>query len=228
MSGRAYKSRRDAEMNCSQFQEVLPHIIESGGNVEEEAHLKSCQACSELVRDLKYIAEQARLLLPMRDPNPRVWSNIQQSLEREGLIQEGRMSRLGHITTASPTQKKNWTPLGTALAAVAILALAALLASYRPSVPANQEANVPNPAPANNAAASRDADDQTLVSRVSQRDPSVGKIYEENLKEINSYISDAEQAVNDDPEDTAAQHRLMDAYEQKAMLYEMATARALE
>src|SRR5215510_1512709 len=105
MSGRAYKSRRDAEMNCSQFQEVLPHIIESGGNVEEEAHLKSCQGCSELVRDLKYIAEQARLLLPMRDPNPRVWSNIQQSLEREGLLQEGRMSRLGHITTAPPKKK---------------------------------------------------------------------------------------------------------------------------
>src|SRR5262245_23110611 len=107
-------------MNCEQFQEVLPHIIETGGSAEEEAHLKSCRACSELVRDLKYIAEQAKLLLPMRDPNPRVWSNIEQSLEREGLIREGRMSRLGHITTASPNQKKNWTPLGAGLAALAV------------------------------------------------------------------------------------------------------------
>ena len=92
-------------MNCQQFQEVLPHIIESGGSAEEEAHLESCHACSELVRDLRYIAEQAKLLLPMRDPNPRVWNSIQQSLQREGLLREGRMSRLGQIA-ATPTQKK--------------------------------------------------------------------------------------------------------------------------
>jgi hypothetical protein len=38
-----------------------------------------------LVRDLQYIADQAKLLLPMQDPNPRVWNKIQDSLEREGI-----------------------------------------------------------------------------------------------------------------------------------------------
>src|SRR5262249_19691692 len=150
----------------------------------------------ELVRDLKYIAEQAKLLLPMRDPNPRVWSNIQQSLQREGLVQEGRMSRMGQIA-AIPTQKKNWTPLGAGLAALAVLALAVVLVNYQPRAPANLQTNALNPAPASNVAASRDADDETLVSRVSQQDPNVGKVFEENLKEINTYISDAEQALND-------------------------------
>src|SRR5262245_7838854 len=117
-------------MNCQQFQEVLPYIIESGGKPEEEQHLETCTACSALVEDLRYIAEQAKLLLPMHDPNPRVWTNIEQSLHREGLLPEGRMSRLGHLTK-TPTQTKNWTPLGWALALTAMVAFAVVLANYQ-------------------------------------------------------------------------------------------------
>ena len=77
-------------MTCAEFQKVLPYIIETGGNDEEEAHLASCPVCSDLVKDLRYIAEQAKLLLPMRDPSPQVWNNIQNSLEREGVVKPGR------------------------------------------------------------------------------------------------------------------------------------------
>ncbi|HEX5434717.1 MAG TPA: hypothetical protein VFY05_10805, partial [Candidatus Angelobacter sp.] len=101
------------KMNCQQFQEVLPYIIESGGNQEEEEHLRACPACAELVQDLRYIADQAKLLLPMHDPNPRVWNNLEQSLQHEGLLSEGRMSRQGHtLTYPTPTQSKSWTPFG--------------------------------------------------------------------------------------------------------------------
>jgi predicted anti-sigma-YlaC factor YlaD len=77
-------------MNCAEFQKVLPYIIETGGNAEEEGHLSSCAVCTDLVRDLRYIAEQAKLLLPMHDPSPQVWDNIQGSLEREGLVKPAR------------------------------------------------------------------------------------------------------------------------------------------
>ncbi|HWR16572.1 MAG TPA: hypothetical protein VN577_17235 [Terriglobales bacterium] len=77
-------------MNCAEFQKVLPYIIETGGNAEEETHLKECAVCSDLVTDLRYIAEQAKLLLPMHDPSPAVWENIQGSLEREGLVKPAR------------------------------------------------------------------------------------------------------------------------------------------
>jgi hypothetical protein len=177
-------------MNCQQFQEVLPHIIETGGNEEQEAHLRSCQACSDLVRDLKYIAEQAKLLLPMRDPSPRVWNNIQESLNREGLGSEGRMSLPGHTITNTPAQKKNSTPLGVALAAIAVLTLAVLLFNYHPG--ANQQTTAVAPTSNNSSV---DGDDQALISRLSQQDPAVGKAYEASLKEINSYISDSRQAV---------------------------------
>ena len=70
-------------MNCSQFQKALPHIMESGGNAEETAHLESCAVCSDLVQDLRYIADSAKLLLPMREPGPRVWAGIREALERK-------------------------------------------------------------------------------------------------------------------------------------------------
>jgi hypothetical protein len=76
-------------MTCAEFQKVLPYIIESGGNLEEEDHLRTCTICSDLVRDLRYIAEQAKLLVPMEDPNPRVWDGIQKSLENEGIVKPG-------------------------------------------------------------------------------------------------------------------------------------------
>lgn len=129
-------------MNCEQFQRILPQIIESGGSEEQEAHLLTCQACSELVRDLRYIAEQAKLLLPLRDPNPRVWNNIQESLAREGLIQEeGRISLMGKTTSIS--KKKGWTASGIVLASLAVLTLAVLLANYRSTNAAFPDATAP-------------------------------------------------------------------------------------
>lgn len=77
-------------MNCAEFQKVLPYIIETGGNAKEAKHLRECPVCSDLVQDLKYIAEQAKLLVPMEDPSPRVWEGIKGSLEREGMIKPSR------------------------------------------------------------------------------------------------------------------------------------------
>jgi hypothetical protein len=36
-----------------------------------------------LVRDLEYIAAQAKLLLPIHDPSPAVWENIHNALSRK-------------------------------------------------------------------------------------------------------------------------------------------------
>jgi hypothetical protein len=85
MNNSAGRRRDEEKMTCVEFQQVLPDMFESGGSAREHDHLKTCEVCSDLVADLEYIAEQAKLLLPLRDPSPRVWNNIQDSLEREGL-----------------------------------------------------------------------------------------------------------------------------------------------
>jgi hypothetical protein len=211
-------------MNCQQFQEILPYIIESGGNAEEEGHLRSCPGCAELVEDLQYIAQQAKLMLPMYDPGPRVWAGIQESLHRQELIQEGRTSPWGHHDVATiPAPVRSWTPLGWAMAVAALAAFAALLMTYRPQLP-------PAPAVAQNSSAPATAfegEDQLLISQVGQQSPDVRRAYEDSLREVNAYITDAQQAVNQDPGDTGAQRHLMDAYQQKEVLYELATARSL-
>jgi hypothetical protein len=210
-------------MNCQQFQEVLPYIIESGGKPEEEEHLKSCAACTSLVQDLLYIAEQAKLLLPMHDPNPKVWTNIEQSLQREGLLTEGRMSRPGHITK-TPTQTKSWTPLGWALALTAAVLFAVVLVNYPthqlPQSHLSAQNTVADPAQMN-------SDDQQLIAQLSQEDPAARSAYENSLREANAYIADAEEAARHDPDDESAQELVQDAYQQKAMLYEMAIARSM-
>lgn len=67
-------------MNCAEFQEKLPELFESGANVSQEAHVQGCENCAALVRDLEYIASQAKLLLPIHDPSPAVWDNIQTAI----------------------------------------------------------------------------------------------------------------------------------------------------
>ena len=71
-------------MNCAEFQDRLPELFESGKDLTKEEHLKTCENCAALVRDLEYIAHQAKLLLPLHDPSPAVWNNIQTAIQRSG------------------------------------------------------------------------------------------------------------------------------------------------
>lgn len=215
-------------MNCQQFQEVLPYIIESGGNPQEEEHLRTCAGCAELVQDLQYIAQQAKLLLPMHDPSPRVWGGIEQGLHRQDLGQEGRTSPWGQTTTTL-THIKSWTPLGWLMAFAAVVLFAIVLANYHPQLPSSFVSGVSGASEQNvsTQTAAATTDDQQLLSRVSGEPADVRRAYEDSLHEANAYIADAQQAVDRDPEDTAAQGHLLNAYQQKEMLYEMATQRAL-
>ncbi|HEX3435433.1 MAG TPA: hypothetical protein VHT24_01600 [Pseudacidobacterium sp.] len=75
--------RRDQDkehMNCAEFQQKLPELFESGVDVSNEQHVKGCENCAALVRDLEYIAAQAKLLLPIHDPSPAVWDHIQSAI----------------------------------------------------------------------------------------------------------------------------------------------------
>ena len=51
--------------------------------------------------------------------------------------------------------------------------------------------------------------------------------YASNLQNVNDYIKDAEESAQADPNDEEAQQIVMDAYEQRATVYEMALDRSL-
>ena len=64
--------------------------------------------------------------------------------------------------------------------------------------------------------------DEDLMDEVATNSPAMRSEYEENLQRVNEYIRDAQSVVNDNPNDVEARHALMDAYQQKSMLFEMA------
>ena len=70
-----------------------------------------------------------------------------------------------------------------------------------------------------------DADDQQLLADMS---PTTRSIYEENLKSVNASIQDAQTTLAGDPDNEEARHFLQDAYNQKAMVYELAMDRSME
>lgn len=73
----------DTPKECNEFQQELPNFFDSGADMIEHPHLKTCENCSALVRDLEYIAAQAKLLLPIHDPSPVVWENIHSALSKK-------------------------------------------------------------------------------------------------------------------------------------------------
>ena len=77
------KGANGTTVDCAVFQDQLPSLFESGGDLTAQPHLQTCGNCSALVRDLEYIAQQAKLLLPIHDPSPQVWENIQTALKKE-------------------------------------------------------------------------------------------------------------------------------------------------
>lgn len=82
MTQKIANPRNGTTMNCAEFQDRLPELFESGKDLSREEHLQTCENCAALVRDLEYIAQQAKLLLPLHDPSPSVWSNIQSAIQR--------------------------------------------------------------------------------------------------------------------------------------------------
>ncbi len=82
-------SNRSNPLSCAEFQQQLPDLFAAGGDGLTEdpdllEHLKTCENCSALVRDLQYIADQARQLLePTHEPSDSVWKKIQEGLASE-------------------------------------------------------------------------------------------------------------------------------------------------
>jgi len=81
-----------ATMTCADFQEKIPELFETHQDLSNQEHLKTCENCTALVRDLEYIAQQAKLLMPIHDPSPGVWENIQSAIQSDPDKRDGKPS----------------------------------------------------------------------------------------------------------------------------------------
>ncbi len=204
-------------MTCKEFERVLPEL-EGGYTIEQEAHLKSCAACSDLVADLNAVAQQARLLQACEEPNARVWNSIEIGLRLEGLIRESQPAR---STPVSVRPKLGWL---IPLVAAFLVAFGVLLHERggRPPQFAEQQPVFQSPA------AALANDEAQLLRLVAQRTPAMRSAIEADLRSVDAYVRDAEQSAKSNPNDEIAQEYLMSAYEQRSMVYEMALDRSLQ
>jgi len=217
-------------MNCVQFQEILPEVFEGGRTAEQESHLKSCPMCSGLVADLDLIAREARQLQEVAEPSQRVWNSIEIALRQEGIIRDPQLG-----PTLVPARPRRWRMAW--LAPVAALVLVAFgiviyqrgsrdsrLAAHLDTTTPSLVAILPNRQKPSNV---NNSEDDQLLAAVASRSPAMQAQYASNLQNVNAYIKDAEESAQADPNDEVAQQIVMDAYEQRATVYEMALDRSL-
>jgi len=214
-------------MNCAEFQRVLPDTIEGGGTAEHQAHLISCPQCSGLVADLNAISKTARLLRASEEPSPRVWNSIEVSLKREGLIRQPLRDRSVANRSAGGWSLAWLVPVAAGL----LIGFGVIVYQRGPAQQSHVAEKVLPAAPSrqviNRAGSNNNNDDQQVLEAIGSRSPVVRAEYAANLQNVNEYIRDAEESAQADPNDEEAQQSLMDAYEQRAMVYDMALDRSM-
>jgi hypothetical protein len=212
-------------MTCNEFQDILPDMIDGEAQGKHADHLDGCDECSDLVTDLKAIASGAKLLCAADEPSPRVWANIQRTLEAEGII---RVPLQAGTIVLPPHRRSLWAwaaPLG----AVIVLAIGVLLYTGRSTTPVPIAADQVITPGASGFQVSTvpvsSVDDEQFLSEIPA---GVRPMYADNLRTVNSSIQDAQQALAEDPTNDEARHFLMDAYQQKEMLYQLAMDRSVQ
>lgn len=224
-------------MNCVELQQSLAER-EDGSSAEQQAHLKSCPECSALVADLNQISCLARELHAAEEPSPQVWNAIGMALRREGLIHD----RLIHDEPVGQRRPRRSLlpislipPIGSGWAwarwmvpAAALLLFAVALYLRQPEarqIAGNLHPSVATPA---SDAAIAGLNDDDLLQEVSDQEPALRSQYEDYLRRANQYIQDEKDEVAAHPTDEDARRSLLEAYQQKAMLFELTLDRSLQ
>ncbi|MBZ5707378.1 MAG: anti-sigma factor [Acidobacteriia bacterium] len=183
-------------------------------------------ALQQVQSDLDLIAEQAWSLQASEEPSPRVWNSIEIALRQEGLIRQPQRDPV-LVGKSAWSWTRAWL---LPVAATLLVALGVILYQRGPGQPVAtaQPGSSPSILAGLPPVMTRGAnEDQQLLETIAARAPAMRAAYAENLQSVNDYIRDAEESVKNDPNDEEAQQYLMSAYEQKAMVYEMALDRSL-
>jgi hypothetical protein len=213
-------------MTCLELRESLVEQ-EDGSKPEQRAHLKDCSECAALVADLLVIACAAGELRATHEPSPRVWNSIEIALRQEGLI---KPQRSHHSLLPSFGSLWGWSRWLAPVAALLLITAGIYVRqrSRSQTVDTSQlRPTVTTPVSDTIAGLNASLKDDDLLQGISQQSPALKATYTDNLRRVNEYIHDAKSTVDADPNDEDARRSLMEAYQQKAMLFELALDRSL-
>ena len=97
----------------------------------------------------------------------------------------------------------------------------------RQHTPSQQLARTAAPVANGSDVAIAGLNDDDLLQEVAEQSPALQAQYVDNLRRVNEYIQDAKNVVAANPNDEEARRSLLEAYQQKAMLFELAMDRSL-
>jgi len=215
-------------MNCVELQASLAETEDGSSveqNPEQQAHLKACPECSALVAELNLIVASAIELPAADEPSPRVWNSIEIALRQEGLIRPPRTSR-----SLLPSLGSRWARARWALPLAAAVLITVGVYVRQTSLPVQLARNTAPAAavPSDvSDAAIAGLNDDDLLQEAAQQSPAMQAQYTDNLRRVNQYILDAKGVVAANPNDEEARRSLMEAYQEKAMLFDLAMDRSL-
>jgi hypothetical protein len=210
-------------MTCVELHESLAEN-ENASSAAQRAHLKDCRECAALVAELLVIACAAGELREAHEPSPRIWKSIRTALKQEGLIRPQ-----GHSLLPSFGSSWGWARWALPVAALLLITIGIVV---RQHTPAREVAHNSFTTPAAMTTPVSDLEiaglnDDDLIQEVSQQAPALQAQYTENLRHVNESIQDARNSIAANPNDEEARRSLMEAYQQKAMLFELALDRSL-
>ena len=217
-------------MTCVELEKSLAEI-EDGSKPEQQAHLRNCPRCASLVAELLVIACAAGDLRAAHEPSPRVWNSIEIALRQEGLI---RPQSSRHSVLPSFASRWGWARWLAPAAATLLIVVGIYVRqhSHRQPVADDVRPAVSGTADAGSDLAASELEigglkDDDLLAELGQQSPALQAEYSDNLRRVNEYIQDAKNTIAADPNDEDARRSLMEAYQQKAMLFELALDRSL-
>jgi len=207
-------------MNCEQCIERLGDAVDEALSSDEreqiDAHCLDCEACRNLLADLKEIRAAAAGLERV-SPSPALWTAIAAKVEP--------------LAFAPRPPRRQWAALttrGGALAAAAALVLTLSTAVWFSLGP--QPRGTESPAELTRTAATElqlaeqhyenaiKSLEQLMVSQASALDPAVAADISLSLQTIDSAIADSRAALKAEPESFVAQTSLLEALRMKVSL----------
>ena len=231
---------------CERFADALAALVDEASEPRDrrrvDAHLAGCEACRELLADLRAIRSLAAALEPIEPPE-RVWRDVRRRVAAEARAPRvaarwwSRRSFGGAGPIRAAGLRSRWSVGGTALAAAAGILLAVVLVGNRDRVwsPASDTpGGTVRPAPAGglgpfeSAYVSAIRDLEQLAGARPPVLPAVRTVLAGNLAVVERAIAESRSAVEAAPGSEVARDRLRAGLANKLALLRTSAALGLE
>jgi hypothetical protein len=215
-------------MSCAIHRENISLQIDEEldlkSSLELKQHLKSCAGCRQLRDDLQIIRTVS--LDPEEfEPNARMWTQLESQLRAEGLIKPQRIWNFWHRWFPSWEFDATLKPAMAGALVTLVLVFSGFFAykvAFHSGVSPNNAEQVLLEVERAETQYAKTIQDLEGISRqrLQMVNPSVARIFQDNLATMDYYLQECKEAVKREPNSGLAQKYLLAAYQKKVELLE--------